>query len=113
MRKLVDAGFNVSVADFGTGYSNLAFLAKAKIDTLKIDKNLIDALDDKRGRILVKSIIDLGQNLGYKVLAEGVETEEQLHILNELDCNLIQGYYFSRPKNHGEMEALLKNGNTI
>ena len=113
VRKLVDAGFNISVDDFGTGYSNLAFLAKAKIDTLKIDKNLIDALDDKRGRILVKSIIDLGQNLGYKVLAEGVETEEQLHILNELDCNLIQGYYFSRPKNHGEMEALLKSGNTI
>lgn len=113
VRKLVEAGFNISVDDFGTGYSNLAFLAKAKIDTLKIDKNLIDALDDKRGRILVKSIIDLGQNLGYKVLAEGVETEEQLHILNEMDCNLIQGYYFSRPKNHGEMEALLKNGHTI
>ena len=56
---------------------------------------------------------DFGHNLNYKVLVEGVETEEQLNILNEFGCHLVQGYYFSPPKTHGEMEAVFQNDNTI
>lgn len=113
VRELVDAGFAISVDDFGTGYSNLAFLSKARIDTLKIDKSLIDSIDEKTGRIVVKTIIDLGRNLNYKVLAEGVETEEQLQMLTEMGCHLIQGYYFSKPKTMDEMEAVFKNNNLL
>lgn len=109
VKQLAEAGFNISVDDFGAGYSNLAFLSKAKIDTLKIDKSLIDAIHDETGRIVVNTIVDLGQNLNYKVLAEGVETEEQVHILSEMGCHLIQGYYFSKPRSRDEMEAVFQN----
>ena len=91
----------------------LSFLSKAKIDTLKIDKSLVDALHNDTGKKVVETIVNLGRDLEYKVLAEGVETEEQLHILEELGCQLIQGYYFSKPKTYGEMETFFKTGNKL
>lgn len=113
VRELVESGFHISVDDFGTSYSNLAFLSKAKIDTLKIDKSLVDALYNDSGKKIVETIVNLGRDLECKVLAEGVETEEQLHILEELGCQLIQGYYFSKPKTYGEMETFFKTGNKL
>lgn len=113
VRKLVDNGFAISVDDFGTGYSNLAFLSKARIETLKIDKSLIDSIYDETGKFIVKTIVDLGRTLHYKVLAEGVETEEQVHILSEMGCHLIQGYYYSSPKTRDEIEAVFKNNNQL
>lgn len=95
---LSDLGVNLSMDDFGTGYSSLSYLRKYPFNTLKIDRSFIqDIPDDPADRELVSAAITMGHNLGLKVIAEGVETEQQLEILKSLRCNLVQGYLFSRP----------------
>ena len=97
-RKLKSVGFNISIDDFGTGYSSLAYLKRLNADILKIDKSFIDNITtDSHDRAIVKSIIELGHNLGLLVIAEGVETCEQLKQLTSLGCDVAQGYYFSKP----------------
>lgn len=110
LQNLIEKGFKISIDDFGTGYSNLSFLPKADLHTIKIDRSLIESMEDKGGQVVVQSIIDLGKNLNYRVLAEGVETEKQLSIITGMGCRYIQGYYFSRPLPEGEMESLLMSG---
>lgn len=96
--RLREASFGVYIDDFGTGYSSLSYLASFKVSTLKIDKSFLTNLGDggKEAHI-VQIIISLGHHLDLTVIAEGVETEEQLNILRDMGCDLVQGYLLSKP----------------
>ena len=96
--KLREKGISISMDDFGTGFSSLSYLKKLPVDTLKIDQSFVrDIGKDKDDEAIVRAIIVLCHSLGIQVLAEGVETEEQLRFLQEHSCNIIQGYYYSKP----------------
>lgn len=91
-------GIRVSLDDFGTGYSSLNYLVKMPLDNLKIDKSFIDnILNDEKDKVVLETIITMAHNLGLYVTAEGVEQKEQADLLAQLDCDLIQGYYFAKP----------------
>jgi len=91
-------GVRISIDDFGTGYSSLAYLMQFDIDALKIDKSFIDHIDhSEKDAAITASIIQLAHNLHLQVVAEGVETEAQLAVLQRLDCDFIQGYLYGRP----------------
>ena len=101
-------GFIVSIDDFGTGYSSLSILQNMPIDIIKIDKTFIDKIDfDKKGNNLVDYIILIAKKLNLKTVAEGVENEEQVKYLKEIDCDLLQGYYYSKPLESSQYEKLL------
>jgi len=101
-------GIGIAVDDFGTGYSSLAYLQQFPIDILKIDKQFVSQIDsDPDSRAIVNTVIDLAINLGLKVVAEGIEKEEQLQILRDMGCHYAQGYYFSRPVPAAKIEAML------
>jgi diguanylate cyclase (GGDEF)-like protein/PAS domain S-box-containing protein len=98
LHALKDMGLRLSVDDFGTGYSSLAYIKQFALDALKIDKHFIDHLaTSKKDAAITTSIIQLGHNLGLDVIAEGVETEEQMLLLLERGCDVVQGFYFGRP----------------
>jgi EAL domain-containing protein (putative c-di-GMP-specific phosphodiesterase class I) len=98
LHSLKEIGLRLSIDDFGTGYSSLSYLKHFPIDKLKIDRSFVmDITDDSRNNAIIETIIQLGHNLKLKVIAEGVETAEQLATLDKLGCDEIQGYYFSRP----------------
>lgn len=102
-------GMKISIDDFGTNYSSLMNLKKLPITTLKIDKGFIDGLpEDKDNRALVKTIITLGHALELDIVAEGVETMEQLEFLKEQGCNSIQGYFYQYPLENHHIPPLLK-----
>lgn len=106
---LKELGISLAIDDFGTGYSSFSSLKHLDVDYLKIDKYFIDDLvTDKKSRLLVKSMIEMGHALGNKIIAEGIETQEQFNILKELGCNAIQGYLFSKPVNADQIEKRLK-----
>ncbi len=91
-------GINIAIDDFGTGYSSLAYLARLPVQSLKIDRSFIDAMNkDANAMTLVSTIVSLAHSLRLKVVAEGVETEEQAKILRSLKCDEMQGYLFSKP----------------
>jgi len=95
MREL---GIRFSIDDFGTGYSSLAYLSKLPVSSLKIDKSFVQNMEHERDNaVIVRSIIDLGHNLGLKVVAEGVETPETQNMLKDFHCDEAQGFYYSRP----------------
>lgn len=99
INKLRKIGVKVSLDDFGTGYSSLSYLRVLPINNLKIDKSFMDDLfENNRSKEIVDGIIQLAHKINLKVIAEGVETKEQLDFLNAIDCDVIQGYYFSKPK---------------
>ena len=95
--KLVQAGFELHMDDFGSGYSSLTSLNQLPFDTLKLDKSLIDYVENERGRQVIRHTIALAHSLGMQVLAEGVEKQNQVEILRELNCDEIQGFYYARP----------------
>ncbi|WP_310599652.1 EAL domain-containing protein [Desulfobulbus sp.] len=95
MNRLRELGVSFSIDDFGTGYSSLGLLSKMPVSTLKIDKQFVDDMDTHGG--IVATIVAICQQMRLKVVAEGVETEEQLRRLEALGCHEAQGYYFSRP----------------
>jgi diguanylate cyclase (GGDEF)-like protein/PAS domain S-box-containing protein len=102
-------GISISIDDFGTGYSSLSKLKDYPIDTLKIDKSFVDDLpDNSMSATIAMTIIDLAHHLGFKVVAEGVETKEQLDFLNEQGCDQFQGYYFCEPLAPDRFEEKLK-----
>lgn len=106
-----DLGINIALDDFGTGYSSLSYLKQLPINTLKIDKSFIDNIViNERERAIVDGIIQLAQKIGLDVIAEGVETKEQIELLQSMGCNQIQGYYYSKPLPSSEIEEkFLKN----
>ncbi len=94
---LVNAGFTLHMDDFGSGYSSLTSLNELNFSTVKLDKSLIDYIDQARGKKIVQQVIDLGHGLDMKVVAEGVESKEQRDCLKEMHCDMIQGFYYSKP----------------
>ena len=107
---LRDTGIQVAIDDFGTGYSSLSYLKKFDIDYLKIDKSFIHNLEtDKNNIALSEAIIMMAHKLGLKVIAEGVETVQQKHMLIDAGCDYAQGYLYSKPVPADEFEALLQN----
>jgi EAL domain-containing protein (putative c-di-GMP-specific phosphodiesterase class I) len=105
MYQLKDLGIKIALDDFGTGYSSLSYLHRFPLDSLKIDRSFVSRImeDDE----IVRTIITLGRNLGLRVIAEGVETAEQVKKLRELGCEFAQGFYFSVPVNAQEATDLL------
>lgn len=98
MKQLKKLGVHISIDDFGTGYSSLGYLKNFPIDFLKIDRSFIqDIITDEDNAAITNTIITLAKNLNLQVIAEGVETLEQLEFLKSKDCFIMQGYYFSRP----------------
>ena len=98
LNELKEMGFQLSIDDFGTGYSSLSYLKKFPIDRLKIDRSFVqDIENNKEDYAIVRAIIDLAHTLNITVIAEGVEEEGQRRILEELNCDIIQGYFYSRP----------------
>ncbi|MEW6689030.1 MAG: EAL domain-containing protein [Pseudomonadota bacterium] len=109
LRALRDAGLRIALDDFGTGHSSLAYLSRLPIDTVKIDRSFIRGMTENADHTsIVSTIISLAQALRLKVVAEGVETEEQAQLLRLLRCDQMQGYLFSPPLPLDEVEALLR-----
>lgn len=106
--RIKELGVTLSLDDFGTGYSSLSYLRRFPIDTLKMDRSFVGRMDtDERDMELVRMIIMLAHTLGMEVIGEGVETESQLAILRELNCEFGQGYYFARPLTEEDAVAFL------
>ena len=111
LTSLKNLGITIALDDFGTGYSSLNYLRKFPCDIVKIDKSLIkDIHRDQDNFEIISSIISLCHKLHKSVVAEGVETEEQLSLLRKLNCNELQGYYFSRPVGENEYKRFLLEG---
>ncbi|MFK3863585.1 MULTISPECIES: putative bifunctional diguanylate cyclase/phosphodiesterase [Pseudoalteromonas] len=108
MRSLSARGIHLAMDDFGTGYSSLAYLKQFPLNTLKVDKAFIDDMQTERGRNMVDSIVTIAHNLDLHVVAEGVEQAEQIAILKELNCETMQGYYYSKPLSRAEFTEFLK-----
>ncbi len=103
----------IALDDFGTGYSSLSHLKRFPIDTLKIDQSFVHNLaTDADNASIVSAVIGMGKGLQIRVVAEGVETPEQLAFLRKQGCPEGQGYYFSRPVSAGEFTLLLRHGAT-
>jgi len=101
-------GISFSLDDFGTGYSSLSHMINLPVDTLKIDRSFVLGLvDDQRGAAMAHQIIGIGRAMKTEIVAEGVETYEEYLILRSLGCDIVQGYYFSKPVTTGEFEILL------
>ena len=112
IKQLRLSGVAVSIDDFGTGNSSLSYLKPMNVDYVKIDKSFIDGVpNDEHSAILVKTIINLSKLFGYKTVAEGVETKEQVEYLKQLGCGELQGYYFSKPLPPEEIINIYKKFN--
>ena len=109
LQNLHELGVQISIDDFGTGYSSLSYLTRFPINKIKLDKSFVRDVDKKDGAAIAHTVITLGHSLNMKVMAEGVETVEQLHFLREHGCNEVQGYYFGRPMPPGAIERLLRS----
>ncbi|RXT04539.1 bifunctional diguanylate cyclase/phosphodiesterase [Ammoniphilus sp. CFH 90114] len=107
LQELKELGISLSIDDFGTGYSSLGYLKKFPIDHLKIDQSFFSSFQLEEDKAIIKTIIQLAQTLKLKVIAEGVETEEQYQFLAEQDCHEAQGYYFYKPLHIDEIEKLI------
>jgi len=103
------SGVQIAVDDFGTGYSSLSYLSRLPVDRLKMDRSLIHQMAlEARSAIVARSIVDLGAEIGIEVIAEGVETERQLHMLQEMGCPRVQGYLFGRPMPAEDVQSALR-----
>lgn len=108
LNQLNTLGVRLSIDDFGTGYSSLSYLKKFKIDKLKIDQSFVRGLGSHpQDAAIITAIISMAKSLGFKTIAEGVETLEQLNFLIQHECDEIQGYYFSKPLPSNEVANLL------
>jgi EAL domain-containing protein (putative c-di-GMP-specific phosphodiesterase class I) len=108
MRSLCDAGMRIAIDDFGTGYSSLAYLTRFPVGALKIDRSFVaDVNNDPSDATIVRTIIEMAHSLGFSVVAEGVETEDQATFLRLLRCERAQGYLFAKPMPAEALEILL------
>jgi diguanylate cyclase (GGDEF)-like protein/PAS domain S-box-containing protein len=109
VKKLREMGVRVSIDDFGTGYSSLSYLHRFPIDTLKVDRSFINRIGGQSEHSeIIQTIIKLAANLGMDVVAEGVESEEQLNFLKNINCEFGQGYYYSKPLDSSDAFELIE-----
>lgn len=114
MRAMKTLNLKLSIDDFGTGYSSLSYLKRFPLDKLKIDRSFVNDISDNPADLAIsKVIIDLAHNLNLKAIAEGVETEEQLRLLRDNECDELQGYFFSRPVPAEEFMRMLHEGKRL
>ncbi len=97
IREMHACGFLCSLDDFGVGYSSLALLKEVEVDTIKLDRQFFRDIQKPRPQCVIANLIRLAHGLGIKVVAEGIETEEQLEFLRNSLCDMVQGYIFSKP----------------
>ncbi len=109
LRHLHDLGVQISVDDFGTGYSSLSYLTRFPIHKIKLDQSFVRDVHNRDGAAIARTVIMLGRALKMRVMAEGVETVEQLEFLRQHHCHEVQGFYFSRPMPPGALERLLRD----
>src|SRR6185369_15165196 len=108
---LKEQGISISVDDFGTGYSSLSYLKHLPIDTIKVDRSFVrDIVNDPDDAAIVDAIVAMAHSLKLNVIAEGVETHEQLEFLRNLKCQQVQGYFFARPLDPQQFEAFIAQG---
>ena len=113
LRALKERGIHLSIDDFGTGYSSLSYLQHFPLDRIKIDRSFVaDLASSADGGALVEAVIAMGRGLRLKVMAEGVESREQLDFLTRRGCDEAQGFFFARPLPAGELEAILAGAPT-
>jgi diguanylate cyclase len=104
-------GFEIALDDFGTGFSSLTYLKKLPIDIIKIDRVFIsECIEHTNDKETLKYLIELAHHLNMKVVAEGIETKEQLDLLTELNCDYAQGYYLGRPMPADQIVEALSKG---
>ncbi|MGB7519562.1 MAG: EAL domain-containing protein, partial [Spirulinaceae cyanobacterium] len=114
LRELRKLGITISIDDFGTGYSSLGYLKQFPFNNLKIDRCFVRNINlDDKDIAITKAIINMAHNLNLKVIAEGVETQEELDFLREHKCDEIQGYFFSRPVPAQELSSLIREGKRL
>ena len=111
LQNLYERGYRFSLDDYGTGYSNIVRIIHLPIDIVKIDKSLIDKLDEERCRNIVADTVGMMHHNGLKVVCEGVETEEQAHFLESVGCDYIQGFYYAKPMPREAFVAFLREHN--
>lgn len=112
--QLKSLNISLAVDDFGTGHSSIAYLKHFPVDKLKIDRSFIKDLDkDNADKMITETIIDMAKNFNLKVVAEGVETESQQNLLHKLDCDIVQGYFYSKPVPVHQFERLLEQHSTV
>lgn len=110
--QLKDEGFKLLMDDFGSGYSSLNILLETPFDVIKLDKRFMEnmMLSDK-GKLILEQVVAMSNKLGLELLAEGVETKEQVDLLRSIGCDQVQGYYYAKPMPAEEVFALLKEKN--
>lgn len=114
IQQLRDAGMNVALDDFGTGFASLTHLLTVPVDIIKIDKSFVQRMvNDQRGAVIIKGLIDIASGLGIRVVAEGVETAAQAETLHWLGCTFAQGYLYSRAIDRSAISALIKDRRII
>lgn len=114
LRKLEATGFSIAIDDFGTGYSSLSYLKRFPIKKLKIDRSFVSELPENQDDIaMIKAMIGMAKGLRLKTIAEGVETEEQLNLLKENNCDYLQGYYYSKPLPYQEFKTFLATSRNL
>lgn len=114
LRELRNMGIHVSIDDFGTGYSSFVHLKNLPINMIKIDRGLIRNIDlEMADRSIVQAIVTMGEGLAVKIVAEGVETVNQISVLKDLKCDYAQGYYIEKPIDAARLTARLKKGQQV
>jgi len=115
IRNMRARGMKISIDDFGSGYSSLNLLPRVTVDIIKMDKqfldNTLDANQEEQALIVIKYLIKMLKRMGFTVLAEGVETKEQVELLKKADCDIVQGYYYAKPMPIKEFRSFLKRFN--
>ncbi len=98
LKSLSDLGFKLSIDDFGTGYANLSYLKRLPVSAVKIDRSfVVDLPDNQQDQAMIQAICSMAEKMGLSIIAEGVDNERQLRCLHDADCNVVQGFYYSRP----------------
>ena len=112
LSEILDLGVKLSLDDFGTGYSSLGYLRKSRFDTIKVDRSFVQgaAKDVPESIAIIRAVVALADSLGMATTAEGVETEDELRMVQRLGCKKIQGFYFGRPMDFADAKALFSSG---
>jgi len=108
LQQLKDHGVRICIDDFGTGYSSLSYLQRFPIDVVKVDRSFINEVEhDQDSQAIVRTVFSLGESMGLKIVAEGVETSAQLEFLENEGCQFVQGYFFYKPLTAAEVDRIL------